>query len=51
MATYHRVILKLSGEALGVDGHGFCHEKFEEAAALRDELRALEKEGAKHDEP
>lgn len=26
-------------------------EKFEEAAALRDELRALEKEGAKHDEP
>ena len=26
-------------------------EKFEEAAGLRDELRALEKEGAKHDEP
>ena len=34
MATYHRVILKLSGEALGVDGHGFCHEKFEEAARM-----------------
>ena len=34
MATYHRVILKLSGEALGMDGHGFCHEKFEEAARM-----------------
>lgn len=34
MPKYNRVILKLSGEALGVDGHGFCHEKFEEAAKM-----------------
>ena len=32
--SYKRVILKLSGEALGVDGKGFCHEKFEEAAKM-----------------
>lgn len=32
--SYKRVILKLSGEALGVDGKGFCHEKFEEAARM-----------------
>lgn len=32
--SYKRVILKLSGEALGVDGKGFCHEKFEQAAAM-----------------
>ena len=34
MAKYKRVILKLSGEALGVDGRGFCHEKFEESAKM-----------------
>ena len=32
--SYKRVILKLSGEALGVDGKGFCHEKFEDAAKM-----------------
>ncbi|MBE5802008.1 MAG: uridine monophosphate kinase [Clostridiales bacterium] len=32
--TYKRVILKLSGEALGENGKGFCHEKFEEAAKM-----------------
>ncbi|MDD5898741.1 MAG: UMP kinase, partial [Clostridia bacterium] len=32
--SYKRVILKLSGEALGVDGKGFCHEKFEETAKM-----------------
>ena len=32
--SYKRVILKLSGEALGVDGTGFCHEKFEDAARM-----------------
>lgn len=34
MATYRRVILKLSGEALGEDGRGFCHDKFEQAARM-----------------
>ncbi|MDD3336391.1 MAG: uridine monophosphate kinase [Eubacteriales bacterium] len=34
MPTLKRVILKLSGEALGVEGKGFCHEKFEEAAKM-----------------
>ena len=29
-----RVILKLSGEVLGVDGKLFCHEKFEQAAKM-----------------
>ncbi|MEG0741824.1 MAG: uridine monophosphate kinase [Clostridia bacterium] len=29
-----RVILKLSGEALGVEGKLFCHEKFEQAARM-----------------
>ena len=33
-ASLKRVILKLSGEALGVDGKGFCHEKFEETARM-----------------
>ena len=33
-ATYRRIILKLSGEALGEDGKLFCHEKFEQAAAI-----------------
>ena len=32
--SYKRVILKLSGEALGNDGKGFCHEKFEDAARM-----------------
>ena len=32
--TYRRVILKLSGEALGVDGKLFCHEKFEQVARI-----------------
>ena len=31
---YRRVILKLSGEALGEDGKLFCHDKFEETAAI-----------------
>ena len=31
---YKRVILKLSGEALGENGKGFCHEKFEDAAKM-----------------
>ena len=34
MAQYKRVILKLSGEALGDHGSGFCHEKFEHAAEM-----------------
>ena len=29
-----RLILKLSGEALGVDGKLFCHEQFEQAARM-----------------
>lgn len=33
-ANYKRVILKLSGEALGVDGKLFCHEKFQQAAQM-----------------
>lgn len=33
-SKYQRVILKLSGEALGVDGKLFCHEKFEQAAGM-----------------
>ena len=33
-ASLKRVILKLSGEALGIDGKGFCHEKFEETARM-----------------
>ncbi|MEG0865207.1 MAG: UMP kinase, partial [Clostridia bacterium] len=33
-STYHRVILKLSGEALGIDGKLFCHEKFEKVAEM-----------------
>lgn len=37
--SYKRVILKLSGEALGVDGKGFCHEKFEEAARMLIDIR------------
>ena len=36
--SYQRVILKLSGEALGVDGKGFCHEKFEDAAKMLIEI-------------
>ena len=31
---YKRIMLKVSGEALGVDGKGFCHEKFEDAAKM-----------------
>lgn len=38
--SYKRVILKLSGEALGVDGKGFCHEKFEEAAKMLLDIKA-----------
>ena len=38
--SYKRVILKLSGEALGVDGKGFCHEKFEEAAKMLMDIKA-----------
>jgi len=33
-ATFNRVILKLSGEALGENGKLFCHEKFEETASI-----------------
>lgn len=33
-SKYQRVILKLSGEALGVEGKLFCHEKFEQAAGM-----------------
>ncbi|NLO85600.1 MAG: UMP kinase [Clostridiales bacterium] len=39
---YKRVILKLSGEALGVDGKLFDHERFEEAAKM---LIAIAKTG------
>lgn len=42
MPTMKRVILKLSGEALGENGRGFCHEKFEEAAKM---LRDIQKTG------
>ncbi len=31
---YKRVIIKLSGEALGDNGKLFCHEKFEQVAAI-----------------
>ncbi|MEG0268628.1 MAG: uridine monophosphate kinase [Clostridia bacterium] len=41
-SSYHRVILKLSGEALGVDGKLFCHEKFEKVAEM---LIAIQKTG------
>lgn len=34
MSQYKRVILKLSGEALGENGRGFCHEKFERTAEM-----------------
>lgn len=37
-----RVILKLSGEALGEDGKGFCHEKFEHTAKM---LKAIQMTG------
>ncbi len=40
MATMKRVILKLSGEALGVDGKLFCHEKFEKAAQMLKDIAA-----------
>ena len=33
-SPYRRVILKLSGEALGLDGKLFCHEKFETTARM-----------------
>ena len=33
-SPYRRVILKLSGEALGLDGKLFCHEKFEQVARM-----------------
>ena len=33
-SPYRRVILKLSGEALGLDGKLFCHEKFEQTARM-----------------
>lgn len=33
-SSFKRVILKLSGEALGVDGKLFCHENFEKTAAI-----------------
>ena len=41
-APLKRVILKLSGEALGIDGKGFCHEKFEETARM---LTAIQQTG------
>ena len=31
---YKRVLIKLSGEALGLDGKLFCHEKFEQVARM-----------------
>ncbi len=34
MPTIRRAILKLSGEALGVEGRLFCHEKFERTAHM-----------------
>ncbi len=37
--SYKRVILKLSGEALGVDGKLFCHEKFDETAQMLIEIQ------------
>ena len=33
-SQYRRVILKLSGEALGIDGKLFSHDKFEETAQM-----------------
>lgn len=42
-ASLKRVILKLSGEALGVDGKLFCHEKFEQTARM---LMDIQKTGA-----
>lgn len=41
-APMKRVILKLSGEVLGVDGKLFCHEKFEETAKM---LMSIQKTG------
>lgn len=38
---YRRVILKLSGEALGMDGKLFCHEKFEETAAILQKVQQM----------
>lgn len=38
---YRRVILKLSGEALGLDGKLFCHEKFEETAAILQKVQQM----------
>ena len=41
MATqYKRVIVKVSGEALGVDGKLFSHEKFDETAQMLMEIQA-----------
>lgn len=39
--TYRRVMVKLSGEALGVDGKLFCHEQFERVAAILMEVQRM----------
>ena len=37
-SPYRRVILKLSGEALGLDGKLFCHEDTDSVFARQDEI-------------
>ncbi len=39
---YRRVIVKLSGEALGVDGKLFCHEKFEQMAGILAQVQRMD---------
>ena len=40
-SPYRRVILKLSGEALGLDGKLFCHEKFEQTARMLIDIQRM----------
>lgn len=40
-SAYRRVILKLSGEALGVDGKLFSHEKFEQVARILAQVQQM----------
>ena len=40
-SPYRRVIIKLSGEALGVDGKLFCHEKFDRVAQVLTRVQRL----------
>lgn len=40
-SPYRRVIIKLSGEALGVDGKLFCHEKFDQVAQVLAQVQRL----------